>query len=52
MNFFSMKDQKGFDEAWRFKVGRSLGYMVVPFLRGCKTLGASGRALNMKVLFF
>ena len=26
--------------------------MVVPFLGGCNTLGASGRALNAKVPFF
>ena len=33
-------------------MGRSLGYMVVPFLRGCNTLGASGRAFSAKALFF
>ena len=33
-------------------MGRSLGYMVVPFLGGCDTLGASGGALNTKVPFF
>ena len=32
-------------------MGRSLGYMVVPFLRGCDTLGASGGAFNIKVPF-
>ena len=30
-------------------MGRWLGYMVVPFSGGCKTLGSSGRALNLKV---
>ena len=33
-------------------MGRFLGYMVVPFLGGCDTLGACGRALNTKVPFF
>ena len=33
-------------------MGRSLGYMVVPILGGCDTLGASGRALNTKVPVF
>ena len=33
-------------------MGRSLGYMVVPFLEGCDTLGASDGALNTKVPFF
>ena len=33
-------------------MGRSLGYMVVPFLGGCNTLGASGRAFSTKVLVF
>ena len=33
-------------------MGRSLGDMVVPFLGGCNTLGASGRAFSTKVPFF
>ena len=33
-------------------MGKSLGYMVVPFLGVCDTLGASGGALNTKVPFF
>ena len=33
-------------------MGRYLDYMVVPFLGGCNTLGASGGALNTKVPFF
>ena len=32
-------------------MGRSLGYMVVPFLGGCDTLGVSGGAFNTKVPF-
>ena len=32
-------------------MGRSLGYMVVPFLGGCNTLGASGGAFSAKVVF-
>ena len=52
IDFFSMKEQRGFDKAWGFKLGRSLGYMVVPFLWGCNTLGASGGAFSAKVLFF
>ena len=46
-----MKEQRGFEEAWGFKVGRSLGYMVVPFLGGCDTLRASGEAFSAKVPF-
>ena len=34
------------------QVGRTLGYMVVPFLGGCDTLGGSGGALSAKVPFF
>ena len=33
-------------------MGRYLGYMVVPFLGRCDTLGASGGALSPKVPFF
>ena len=33
-------------------MGRSLGYKVVPFLGGCDTLGASGRAFSTKVPVF
>ena len=33
-------------------MGRSLGYMVVPFLGGSNTLEGSGGALKMKVSFF
>ena len=29
-----------------------MGYMVVPFLGGCETLGGSGGASNPKVPFF
>ena len=34
-----------------FQVGRSLGYMVVPFLGVCDTLGASSGAFSAKVPF-
>ena len=33
-------------------MGRSLGYMVVPFLGECDKLGASGEAFSTKVPFF
>ena len=33
-------------------MGRSLGYMVVPFLGGCDTLGVSSGACSTKVLVF
>ena len=33
-------------------MGRSLGYMVVPFLGDATHLGGSGGALKMKVPFF
>ena len=33
-------------------MGRSLGYMVVPFLGGCDTLGASARGIEHKSSVF
>ena len=31
INFFLMKEQQGFNVSWGFYVGRSLGYIMVPF---------------------
>ena len=50
--FFLMKERQGFNKAWRFKVGRFLGYIVVPFLGQCDTLRGSDRALKIEVPFF
>ena len=41
-----MKEQQVFHKSYCFKVGRSLGYMMVPFLGECDTLKGVSQAIE------
>ena len=49
VKYFGQK--QGLQKVHVYSMKERQGYMVVPFLRGCDTLGASGRASSTKVLF-
>ena len=46
-----MKERHVFHKSYWFKVSRSLGYMMVPFLKGCDTLKGVPQALKDRWCF-